>query len=118
MSPDKGYKVARMIRKTSEAFLFDSPGLEKRIADLTDPPSLREGVRAVDAVVHLAAYHTFHGKKELYDSVNVQGTRALLEACLGEGVERFDLLHVYVGKWPEEKCNDTGRIESSSRSTT
>jgi nucleoside-diphosphate-sugar epimerase len=56
--------------------------LEKRIADLTDPPSLREAVRAVEGVVHVAACHTFHGKKEVYGSVNVQGTRALLEACL------------------------------------
>lgn len=107
-----------MIRKTSEAALLESLGLEKRIADLTNPPSLREAVRAVEGMVHLAACHTFHGKKELYGSVNVQGTRALLEACLCEGVERLDLLHLYAGKWPEGKFNDTGRMESSSRSTT
>ena len=41
------------------------------------------------AVIHLGAYYTFHGKKELYDMVNLQGTQNLPEACLRAGVRRF-----------------------------
>ena len=84
-----GVEVVAMVRKTSETSLLDSLGVEKRVADLTDPGSLRASVRGVEAVIHLAAYYTFHGKKELYDLVTVQGTRNILTACLQEGVRRF-----------------------------
>jgi nucleoside-diphosphate-sugar epimerase len=46
-------------------------------------------VKGVDAVIHLAGYYTFHGKKELYDLVTVQGTKSILNACLQERVARF-----------------------------
>ena len=86
---EKGYEVVGMVRKTSDTSLLDRLGVEKRVADLTDPSSLVKAVRGIEAVVHLGAYYTFHGKKELYELVNVQGTRNVLDACLGEGVQRF-----------------------------
>jgi nucleoside-diphosphate-sugar epimerase len=85
----KGLEVVAMVRKTSDTSLLDRLGLEKRVADMTDPPSLRTAVKGVDAVIHLAGYYTFHGKKELYDLVTVQGTKSILDACLQEGVKRF-----------------------------
>ena len=85
----KGLEVVAMVRKTSDTSLLDRMGLEKRIADLTDPQSLRTAAQGVDAVIHLAAYYTFHGKNELYDLVTVQGTRSILDACLEKGVKRF-----------------------------
>ena len=46
--------------------------------------------RDIAAVVHLAAYFDFSGKESpLYDAVNVQGTRHLLEALSNFQVERF-----------------------------
>lgn len=85
----KGVEVVAMVRKTSDTSLLDKLGLEKRVADLTDPQSLRTALRGVDAVIHLAAYYTFHGKNELYDLVTVQGTKSILDACLKEGITRF-----------------------------
>ena len=85
----KGLEVVGMVRRTSDTSLLDRLGLEKRVADMTDPPSLRTAVKGVDALIHLAGYYTFHGKKELYDLVTVQGTRSILDACLQEGVKRF-----------------------------
>jgi nucleoside-diphosphate-sugar epimerase len=43
----------------------------------------------MEAVVHLASYYTFFGKKDLYDRVNVDGTRSLIRACTANGVKRF-----------------------------
>ncbi|MBU2886536.1 NAD-dependent epimerase/dehydratase family protein [Gilvimarinus agarilyticus] len=46
--------------------------------------------RTVAAVIHLAAYFDFTGEKSpLYDAVNVQGTKNLLQALEGFEVERF-----------------------------
>jgi nucleoside-diphosphate-sugar epimerase len=39
--------------------------------------------------VHLAAYYTFRGKREEYLRSNVDGTKALLDACVKEGVSKF-----------------------------
>jgi dihydroflavonol-4-reductase len=86
---EKGLEVVAMVRKTSDTSLLDRLGLEKRVADMTDPQSLRVAVKGVDAVIHLAGYYTFHGKKEFYDLVTVQGTKSILSACLQEGVARF-----------------------------
>ncbi|HXZ98428.1 MAG TPA: NAD(P)-dependent oxidoreductase, partial [Candidatus Acidoferrum sp.] len=85
----KGLEIVAMVRKTSDTSLLDRLGLEKCVADMTDAQSLRTAVRGVDAVIHLAAYYTFHGRKELYDLVTVQGTKNILTACLQEGVARF-----------------------------
>ncbi|RLG46657.1 MAG: hypothetical protein DRO06_04075 [Thermoproteota archaeon] len=85
----RGYDVVGMVRPTSDVGLLRELGVELRVADLTDPPSLARAVEGVDAVVHLAAYYTFHGRRELYRLVNVEGTRALLEACVRRGVRRF-----------------------------
>lgn len=60
---ERGYTVICMVRKTSDTTLLDRLGLEKRVADLTDPSSLGEALDDVEAVVHLGADYTFHGKK-------------------------------------------------------
>lgn len=86
---EKGIEVVAMVRKTSDTSLLDGLGLEKRVADLTDPESLEAAVRGVDAVIHLASHYTFHGKKELYELVTVQGTKNLLTACQSAGAKRF-----------------------------
>jgi len=84
----RGYDVACMIHNRRL-----EPDLEKtvetRVADLTDETTLVDATRGIDAVVHLAAYYTLFGKKELYERVTVNGTRSLLEACRANGVRRF-----------------------------
>ncbi|MEM2687194.1 MAG: NAD-dependent epimerase/dehydratase family protein, partial [Thermoproteota archaeon] len=85
----KGYSVIGMVRKSSDTSLLRSLGVELRIGDLTDPESLNRATGNIDIVVHLAAYYTFFGKKEMYRRVNVEGTRLLLEAALRNGVKRF-----------------------------
>lgn len=76
-------------RNGSDTGKLDRLGLEKRVFDLTDHGSMHRALEGVDAVVHLAAYYTFTGKKDLYDRVNVRGTADLLKACQETGVRRF-----------------------------
>ena len=76
-------------RQGSDTRRIDLLGLEKAVLDLTDRDSMLQALKGVYAVVHLAAYYTFTGKKEMYDKVNVQGTADLLEACKEAGVRRF-----------------------------
>ena len=83
------HQVAALVRERSDTHFLDHLGVELRKGDLTDPMSLERAVKGVDAVVHLAAYYTFSGKKELYQRINLQGTKYLLEAMLVNNVRRL-----------------------------
>jgi nucleoside-diphosphate-sugar epimerase len=66
----------------------------RRIRDLADADGLRAAFDGMDAVVHLAArVHVMHaegaGALERFRAVNVDGTRAVLEAARGAGVGRL-----------------------------
>jgi nucleoside-diphosphate-sugar epimerase len=76
-------------RKQDDLDLYREEHKEARRFDLHRPEEMREAVRGMDAVVHLAAYYTFHGVKEEYQRSNVDGTKALLDACEKEGVKTF-----------------------------
>ncbi len=76
-------------RKGSDTRRIDELGLVKVVFDLTDRDSMLQALKGVDAVVHLAAYYTFTGRKEMYEKVNVKGTGDLLDACRETGVRRF-----------------------------
>lgn len=85
---NRGYDVVASVRATSSTVLLDGLGVEKRILDLSDPSTMLEATRGIDAVMHLAAYYTLTGKEDLYEKINVQGTRELLTACLENKVKR------------------------------
>ncbi|MEM2930232.1 MAG: NAD(P)-dependent oxidoreductase [Thermoproteota archaeon] len=85
----KGYDVIGMVRKSSNTSFLRSLGVKLRVGDLTIPESIKQATEDIDIVIHLAAYYTFFGKKEMYRKVNVDGTRLLLEASLRNDVKRF-----------------------------
>ena len=56
--------------------------------DITDMASLRRATEGIEAVWHLAGV-IYPPKLELYDTVNIQGTRNLADACVQNGVARI-----------------------------
>jgi nucleoside-diphosphate-sugar epimerase len=84
----RGYEVIGMVHSRRLNLNLEKT-IETREADLTNEASLASATKGMDAVVHLAAYYTFFGKKELYEMVTVNGTRSLIQACLANGVRRF-----------------------------
>ncbi|MFX1484307.1 MAG: NAD-dependent epimerase/dehydratase family protein [Promethearchaeota archaeon] len=84
-----GHEVVAMVRPTS-----NTKGLPEdvttREADLFDISSLEDAVRDVDAVIHLAAEFNFYPPdEELMFRVNIEGTKNLMNACVGTNVQRF-----------------------------
>src|SRR5581483_1246033 len=57
--------------------------------DLLDRPALERAVRGCEAVVHVAALYSYTADGRALERVNVDGTRALLEASVRAGVRRF-----------------------------
>lgn len=85
----EGYEVRALVRRVECAAHLRELGIEIVVGDLTRPETLGPATKGVDAVVHLAAYYTFFGKRELYHLVNVKGTEWLARASLDNGVTRF-----------------------------
>jgi nucleoside-diphosphate-sugar epimerase len=81
---DAGHEVRTFQRRPSG--VADADDVR---GDLTDPAAVRAAVDACDAVVHLAAKVTITGPEADFRRVNVDGTRALLEAARAAGVRRF-----------------------------
>jgi len=66
-----------------------SGGVERFVGDVTDAGSLREAVRGVTVVFHLAAVFSLDARLAArMRLVNVEGTRRVLEAAREAGVER------------------------------
>jgi nucleoside-diphosphate-sugar epimerase len=87
----KGYPVRAFVTDRSRAPASAGSAVP---GDLLDRDAVREAVRGVGTVVHLAArVHVLNDRsadrEALYQRTNVEGTRVLLEEAARAGVERF-----------------------------
>jgi nucleoside-diphosphate-sugar epimerase len=85
----RGWAVRTLARAGSDTALLSRLPAAMVRGDLGDAAALREAVQGVDVVFHCAAKVGDWGPVEDYRAVNVEGTRALLDACLSASVSRF-----------------------------
>ncbi len=64
-------------------------GAESIPCDIRDREELGSAFRDVDTVFHTAALAGIWGRREEYQSINVQGTANVLQACRDHGVSRL-----------------------------
>ena len=86
---EEGYSVSATIRSEADAEALNQRGVNTTQTDLllwSDLPSL---VRGYDCVIHCAAHVGLWGPKSLYENLNIQLTKRLLEAATQEGVGKF-----------------------------
>jgi dihydroflavonol-4-reductase len=86
----RGESVRVLVRPASVTRAIEGLAVERVYGDLRDAFSLREVLRGVQRVYHVAADYRLWARdpKEIYES-NVSGTKNLLAAAGEEGVERF-----------------------------
>ncbi|MEQ1506829.1 MAG: NAD-dependent epimerase/dehydratase family protein [Myxococcota bacterium] len=63
-------------------------GAVGRSIDLRDADAVRTAIAGADVVHHVAGLAGFWGTREVFTSINVDGTRNVLDACLAGGVGR------------------------------
>lgn len=80
----RGNEVRTLQRRASGV-----PGAKDVQGSVTDSAAVARAVEGVDAVVHLAAKVSLAGEPAEFHAVNVEGTRALLDAAESAGVKRF-----------------------------
>jgi dihydroflavonol-4-reductase len=86
---ERGHEVRVLVRPSSE-MTWQHPALQVCQGDIRDRISVEKSLEGCDAVVHTAAYYTLWAPDPsvIYD-VNVDGTRNVLEAAVGAGVQRI-----------------------------
>lgn len=91
------YLARRLLEGGREVRVFDvektdcvPDGVDFLRGDMRDAKSVREAVRGVDVIYHLAFVQAFSKRPEREKwEINYGGTRNFLDAALDEGVERF-----------------------------
>lgn len=90
---DKGYDVRCLVRTTSNLRWISDLDVECFYGSLLDPSSLKEGLKDVDYVYHVAGITKAGTEKAFYDG-NFEATRHLVHAVLDAGMELKRFLHV------------------------
>ena len=77
----RGDHVRCLLRKVGDLKWLKGLPIETAYGDCSDEPSLREAVKEVDQVIHLAGI-TKAVKEKTYFEINALGTKNLIQACL------------------------------------
>ena len=102
--------------KISDSDILADLSVERAESDLRDAASIERAMPGIRQVFHVAADYRFWSAhpEEIYDS-NVEGTRKLLEAAQGGGVEQRLPIHQMIShRFPLERIADA--LELAARS--
>lgn len=86
---EHGYRLRALVRSTANWHFLQELGVELAWGDVRDAEATRAACTGCQAVVHAAARFRFWGERHDFFSINVDGTRNLLEAARQSHVERF-----------------------------
>mgnify|MGYP000869571459 CR=1 FL=1 len=85
----RGWTVRALVRDVAAASDLQKAGIELVAGDLTSRPALAAATRDVDVVFHIAAVYRQAGlKDEVYQAVNADAVREIIEAAAANGVRR------------------------------
>ncbi|MDA0231896.1 MAG: NAD-dependent epimerase/dehydratase family protein [Chloroflexi bacterium] len=98
----RGHTVRALVRPGSEKRLPADPSIEVLPGDVTDPVSVKEAVRGIDGLFHVAAVYSYwHPDPAETYRTNVDGTAMLLREARAAGVSRAVVTStVATLKWP------------------
>lgn len=84
-----GHEVRGLVQTGTSLANLEGLEVETIGGDLTDFESLKKACKGCDVVFHLAAVVSDYGSWELFKKINVEGTKALIDAAAGAGAQRF-----------------------------
>jgi nucleoside-diphosphate-sugar epimerase len=94
----EGRQVRCLVRESSDVSQLRELDVEIAVGDLTSPPSLARAVQGCRYVLHCGALVSDWATRQEIAAANVDGTRNLLDACVGASVQRvvhFSTTDVY-----------------------
>ena len=118
----EGWRVRVLVRTQPAAKRWQTDGAEAVIGDLTDAAAVDRTVAGCEVVFHVAALYRTEGLPErLFQTVNVEGTRHLLEAAQRHGVRRVVHtstvgVHGHIARPPADESYPFGPRDSYQQS--
>ncbi len=85
---ERGDEVRATVRASSRSGPLEALGVRPVRADILDRRSIRRAMRGIDRVFHVAGVTELNASRARTFSLNVEGTRIVLEEALRAGVER------------------------------
>lgn len=85
----QGYHLRALVRPTSDTLFLEALGVEIAPGDVRDLASVQAAMAGCDVVVHAAARFRLWGPPEIFEEINLWGTRNVLAAAYGLAVKRF-----------------------------
>ena len=113
----RGYQVTGLVRTADGVKALNADGIKAAMGDVRDAVAVAEAVRGVEVVFHLAAaFRQAKLTEAEFASVNVEGTRTVLEAASRASVRRFVHcstvgVHGDTGPVPATEASPLGRID-------
>ncbi len=95
------YSITALTRRPLPELASNADQPRQVVGDLLEPDAYQAALAGCDAVVHLAAATGRAAPKD-YQRVNVEGTRALLQACKAAGVRRFLYVSTIAAGYPDQ----------------
>ena len=90
---ESGHQCVCLIRNPQKQAVLNDLSIQFATGDVTDKQSLIEGMSGCDAVINLAnLYSLWEPDNSLYTTINVDGTRNVMEAALQSKVQK--IVHV------------------------
>lgn len=87
-----GHQVRALARSDHAAATVSAVGAEPVAGDVTETAALHDLLQHCDTVVHAAALTSEWGPRESFETVNVTGTRLVVQAARARGVPRLVLV--------------------------
>lgn len=85
----QGYPLRALVRPTGDTRLLEALDVEIATGDVRDLSSVRAAMAGCEVVIHAAARFRLWGPPELFEEVNLWGTRNVLAAAYALHVQRF-----------------------------
>ena len=87
---ERGYTVRALVRDLASAQFLQARGVELVLGDLRDQKSLDAATQDCAGVLHIGAlFRETNFPEEVFNDINLNGTRRLLDASIAAGVRRF-----------------------------
>jgi len=90
---ESGHDCICLVRSTSKKDALEKIGCQLVTGDITDRKSLAKGMKGCEAVINLAnLYSLWEPYISRYETINIDGTRNVMDACLQTGIKK--IVHV------------------------
>ena len=110
---ESGHECSCLVRNTSKKDALEKIGCQLVTGDITDRASLTKGMKGCEAVINLAnLYSLWEPDVSLYEKINIDGTRNVMESALASGMKKVVHVSSIVtwGRSPEVPFNENSPI--------